>query len=87
MLYRVVKFSLITVCKCYLTESDAALLEVTPLNINCSSIIPAYLYFLNFSQGEVSPSSTTGSGIEEHEVGPTGVSRDAGTALEWGCVL
>lgn len=34
----------------------------------------------------MSPSSTTGSGIEKHEAGPTGSSRDAGMALEWEAV-
>lgn len=34
----------------------------------------------------MSPSTSTGSGIEEHEAGPTGSSRDAGMALEWECV-
>lgn len=32
----------------------------------------------------MSPSSPTGSGIEEHEVGPAGSCRDAGMVYEWG---
>ena len=62
--------------------------NITALNTNFSYIVPAhfFFFFFNFPQGEVSPSSPTGSGIEKHEAGPAGSSRDAGIALEWGFV-
>lgn len=87
MLHRIVKLPLTTICKRDLSETDTALLECY-LNTNFSCIVPShfFFFFFYFPQGEVSPSSSTGSGIKEHEAGPTCSSRDAGMALEWECV-